>query len=413
MDSRNTGLQRRALVLISISTLLTMSVWFSASVILAEFRDRWVISEGMGALLTVSVQFGFVAGAILLVVSGVPDRVPIRVLFPIAAAGASGTNLLLLTIDSFGAGIVLRMLTGVFLAAVYPSAVQSMATWFPAERRGKPMGVLIGALTVGSALPHLIAGLGHANAAPVVIATSIATASGGLLMVAVPGEGPYPFTRRKFKIREAVRSIKSPPVLLATVGYAGHMWELYAMWTWVGTFLAVFASTQAGQLSISGIALMAFAVIAVGGIGSVVGGILGDRIGKAKSASLSLLLSGLSAFALLWAEHIPLPMVVAICLFWGFWIIADSGQFSALLSEYCDPRYIGSALTTQLALGFLVTTGSISLLPYVASKWSWELALPILAAGPLVGLIAMAWLLRIEKQYQISPHAGQISPQLI
>ncbi|WP_406631505.1 MFS transporter [Amycolatopsis sp. WGS_07] len=378
---------RRALVVIAAATFASMSVWFSASFVVPQLQQLWQLTSGESALLTIAVQLGFVVGALVAAASGLADAVPPRRLMSAGALCAAVANLLLLWAPGFGTALLLRALTGACLAAVYPPALKEVSSWFR-KGRGTALGVIIGALTLGSAAPQLVKASGGLGWQSVIAATSVLTAFGGLLVLTVRGTGPYPFPRSVFELRSAIRAVRSRPVLLANLGYAGHMWELYAMWAWIGTFLA-------GLRGFSGpdgprhAALAAFACIGAGAAGCLVGGWIGDRVGRAQSALISLALSGSTAVVLAAVREVPTPIVVVLSAFWGFWVIADSAQFSALVTETADPRYVGSAVSLQLALGYLTTAVTIYLVPVLAESASWSAALLVLAAGPLVGVLAL------------------------
>jgi MFS family permease len=393
-----TGEQRRAVValgIIALATFLSMSVWFSASFVVPQLQQLWRLTSGESALLTIAVQLGFVAGALALAASGLADAVPGRRLMCVGALGAAVVNLLLLWAPGFGGALVLRALTGAFLAAVYPPALKEVSSWFR-QGRGTALGVMIGALTLGSAAPQLVKASGGLSWQVVIVATTVLTAAGGLTILLVRGTGPYPFPRTTFNLPAALRAIRSRPVILANIGYAGHMWELYAMWAWIGTFLAGlsgFADSPDGPRQA---ALAAFACIGIGALGCIVGGRISDRFGRAQAALVSLVLSGGAAVVLAFIRQVPLPIVLLVSAFWGFWVIADSAQFSAMVTESADPRYVGSAVSLQLAIGYVTTAATIYLVPVLAETATWTAALLVLALGPLVGIGALLSYLRMR-----------------
>lgn len=384
---------RTALAVVAVSTFLSMSVWFSASFVVPQLRELWGLSSGRSSLLTVAVQLGFAAGALALAGTGLADAVRGTRLMCAGAVAAAAFNLALLWAPGYEAALVLRALTGASLAAVYPPALKEVSSWFR-KGRGTALGVMIAALTLGSAAPQLVKATGGLDWRVVIATTSALTLAGGLVVLLLRDSGPYPFPRSAFRPGHALRAVRSRPVLLANLGYAGHMWELYAMWAWVGAFLATlgpFAGSADGE---RGASLAAFACIGVGALGCLAGGLLGDRFGRAQAALLSLVLSGGAAVTLALVRTSPLPVVLAVAAFWGFWVIADSAQFSALVTESADPRYVGSAVSFQLALGYVTTSATIWLVPEVAAASSWSAALLVLAAGPVVGVLAMAAYLR-------------------
>lgn len=383
----------RALTLIALSALLSMSVWFSASFVVPQLRTEWGLGAAESAWLTIAVQVGFVAGALGLAISGIVDRVDTRVLMSIGALGAAAANLALLWCDGLAGALPARLATGACLAAVYPPALKRIATWFR-RGRGLAMGVMIGALTVGSAAPHLVNAVGGIDWRLVITTTSVLALAGGLLIHAQHHLGPYPFPRTPFRLSAATAVVTSRPVMLTNLGYVGHMWELYAMWAWVGAFLlSLSAVTSAVQA-----AVLAFAAIGVGAFGCLAGGVISDRVGRTQAASLALACSGAACVALAIVGDGALWLVLPLCLFWGFWVIADSAQFSALATERAGEAYVGTAVTVQLACGYLTTAVSIWLVPYLVEQVSWRAALAVLAIGPAVGLAAMQQLQRDDRR---------------
>ncbi|MFD7296912.1 nitrate/nitrite transporter [Streptomyces sp. NPDC059897] len=379
-----------ALAVVAASTLLSMSVWFSASFVLPQLKREWGLSPGSGALLTVAVQLGFVVGAVSSAMSGLADRVANRLLMCGGALGAAVANLGVLLADGLWPAVALRLATGFFLAAVYPPALKETATWFRAGR-GKALGVMIGALTVGSALPHAVNAAGGVDWHLVIAVTSLMGACGGALALALRSPGPYPFPRRRVTVGGALRSLRNRDVVLADLGYVGHMWELYAMWGTVASLLAgvplVAESSRTDALA----STFAFVCIGVGAIGCLVGGVLGDRWGRASAARICLVCSGGAALLLAaGVDAMPSGLVIAVCVFWGFWVVADSAQFSALVTERADPDYVGGALSLQLALGYSTTALTLWGVPVLVEHTSWRVALLVLAVGPAVGVAAMS-----------------------
>ncbi len=357
-----------------------MSTWFSASAVLPQLRADWNLGDTAAAWLTIAVQLGFVAGALLSALLNLADVVSTRLVLVAGALGAAAANLGLLAASGIAAAIPLRFLTGFFLAGVYPPALKLIATWFR-RGRGTALGVLVGALTVGSAAPHLVNGLGGVDWQLVIVATSAMTAAGGLLVLAAVREGPYPFPPAVFDVRQAGLVFHNRGVRLTSLGYFGHMWELYAMWTW---FL-VFATDELFA-SAANAAYATFAVIAAGGLGCVVGGLAGDRFGRPETTAACMVVSGTCALTIALG---PAWLALAIGLLWGFSVVADSAQFSTLVTEHADQAYVGTALTLQLAAGFTLTVGTIWLLPYLEGAVGWRGAWAFLALGPALGVWAM------------------------
>ena len=371
----------RALALLAASLVLAMTTWFSASAVVPQLRDDWGLGDTGAAWLTIAVQLGFVAGALVSSVLNVADVVAPRLVILTGAAGAAGANVLLAAVSSAGPAIPLRFLTGFFLAGVYPPALKLMATWFR-RGRGTALGILVGALTLGSATPHLVNALGGLDWRTVVHATSALTLAGGLLALAVR-DGPYPFPQATFDPHQARRVFANRGVRLASLGYFGHMWELYAMWAWFVVFYST--TVQSGAAA----AYATFAVIAAGAVGCWAGGVLGDRIGRPETTALAMAVSGACALLIGLFLDAPAWVVLAIGLVWGFTVVADSAQFSTLVTEHADQAYVGTALTMQLAVGFTLTVATIWLMPFFADAVGWRWAFAFLAPGPALGVVAM------------------------
>ena len=380
--------RRRALAWLAGALVLSMTTWFSATAVVPQLREEWGISSTAAAWLTIAVQLGFVAGALLSSVLNVADVHSPRTVILVGAAGAAAANSLLAVVDRPALAVPLRFATGFFLAGVYPPALKLMATWFRAGR-GTALGILVGALTVGSAAPHLVNGLGGLDWRLVVYVTSALTLAGGVVArVAVP-EGPFPFPRATFDPRQARLVFANRAVRLASFGYFGHMWELYAMWAWFVVFFSHLEERARGGRIDESAAFASFAVIAVGGLGCWVGGVLGDRWGRAETTSLMMVVSGSCALLIGLLVGSPPWLVLLVALVWGFAVVADSAQFSTLVTEASDQAYVGTALTLQLALGFTLTVATIWLIPLVVDFVGWRWAFAFLAPGPALGTLAM------------------------
>ena len=378
-----------ALGLIAAATLLSMSAWFSATVVVPQLRGEWGLGSGGTALLTIGVQVGFVLGAVASAATGLADRIPGRRLITVGALGAAASNALFLLADGLALAVPLRVATGIFLAGVYPPAIKEVSSWFR-RGRGLALGVMIGALTLGSALPHLVNALGALDWQAVIAATSVLTALGGLLVLLVRSSGPYAYPQGRVNARAAIASLRRREVVLADLGYVGHMWELYAMWAGIGPFLLALPAIASSDDPGSTASGLAFLCIGVGALGCLAGGVVSDRRGRADAALLALVLSGATALVLAATYAVlPVAVVVALCCFWGFWVIADSAQFSALVTEHSAPETVGSALSLQLALGYLTTTVTLYLVPALVEATSWHVALAVLAIGPGLGALAM------------------------
>jgi MFS family permease len=379
----------RALLLVAVAELLAMSLWFSATAAGPELAAEWGLSEAGRAWLTVAVQLGFVVGALASSVFTLSDVVRPRYLFAASAvAGGVCTAAIAGVVDSGPPAIALRFLTGVALAGVYPPGMKILAGWFR-RGRGFAIGVLVGALTVGSALPHLLRAVGGVGQPRVVLygAAGLAAVAGALVLLVEPG--PHQAPAAPFDPGTIPRMLRDAPTMLANTGYFGHMWELYAVWTWIPAYLAASAAASGGGQSPELASLLAFGTIAVGGGGAVVAGYGADRVGRTTATGLSMVVSALACLGSGFVFGRSLVVLVPFLLVWGVAIVADSAQFSAAVSEVAEDSYVGTALTLQTAIGFLLTTVSIQLTPVVADAVGWQWAFAPLAVGPAVGTAAM------------------------
>ena len=393
-----------ALMLLATVLVLSMTTWFSASAVAPQLRTQWALSAHAATWLTVAVQLGFVCGALFSSFLNLSDIVSPRHLILGGSVGAATANLLIGVVSGAAVGIPLRFVTGFFLAGVYPPALKLLATWFR-KGRGTALGILVGALTLGSATPHLVDGLGGLDWRLVVYVTSSLTFAGGLIAEFAVGEGPFPFARGEFDPRQIHRVFTNRGVRLASLGYFGHMWELYAMWTW---FL-LFFSEALGRRGASGgpaAAYATFAVIGVGGLGCWVGGLLGDRWGRTRTAALMITISGTCDVLIGLLFGAPVWLVLLIGLVWGFTIIADSAQFSTITTELADQAYVGTAVTLQLALGFALTIVTIWLTPVLEEAFGWRWAFAFLAPGPILGVLSMLHLKNLPEARGIAGGRG-------
>lgn len=387
---------RRVLAILATAELLAMGPWFSASAVGPALAREWHLTAAGTAWLTVSVQLGFVAGALASAVLTLSDRWSARRLVAGAAVLAGLTTAGVTLAPTAGLALALRFLTGAALAGVYPPGMKLVAGWYR-EGRGLAIGVLVGALTLGSAGPHLVRWLVPADAwRTVLLIAAGAAVAGGQLVWLVPGEGPFAAPSPPFRWSAAPSILTNRAVALANGGYLGHMWELYAAWTWLPAFVAASERTRGtGEERVGAVAaLVTFAAVGVGAVGCWAGGLLADRYGRTRVTSVAMALSGACALAAGMVFARPLPVVVALLLIWGVTIVADSAQFSAAVSELAPRDLVGTALTLQTSLGFLLTALTIYLLPAFAARIGWRWSMSVLAIGPALGVWAMIALRR-------------------
>jgi MFS family permease len=392
-----------ALAVLAVGLLLAMTTWFSASAVVPQLRREWDLPAGAAAWLTIAVQLGFVAGALVSAAANLPDVVSPRAVMFGGALGAGAANLLLLRAPGAAWAIPLRLATGFFIAAIYPTALKRMATWF-VRGRGAALGILVGALTAGSAAPHLVNALGGLDWRAVIRWTSVLTVAGGIV-AALVRDGPFPFPRAVFDPRKAREALADRGVRLSSLGYFGHMWELYAMWAWFGVFFA--ESLEARGVTAGRTAAVAtFAVIAVGALGCWAGGLLGDRWGRTRTTALAMVLSSACCLVAGGLFGAAPWLVLSVGLLWGFTVVADSAQFSTMVTELADQSYVGTALTLQLALGFTLTVATIRLVPLLRNGLGWWWAFAALAPGPLLGTLAMLRLRSLPEAARIAGGRG-------
>jgi MFS family permease len=397
-------LQRKlpSLTLLLLAQVAAMAVWFATTASLAAIRAHWPLSPFHAALLTSSVQAGFVAGTAVSALFSLADRTDLRNLFSAAAVIAGLANFAILACEPTSAAVpLLRFLTGFCVAGIYPVGMKLAATWAKGDL-GLLIGLLVGAVTLGAALPHLIAAGGGLDWRVPELGAAIAAIAAALIIRFV-GIGPHLAKAPPLRLGNALQVWRNRPVRLANLGYLGHMWELYAMWAWIGSFMTASLHQRYGDAPpISG-PLATGAIVAAGAIGCLLGGWAADRVGRTLVTSAAMLISGACAIGIGFLYGGDVWPLLAVGLIWGLTIIADSAQFSAAVTELSDRDLVGTMLTIQTCLGFLLTMASIQLLPWVQTLVGWRFAFWFLAIGPALGVAAM---LRLRARPEAARLAG-------
>jgi MFS family permease len=381
--------------------VLALALWFSATAVLPALRAEYGLSDWQASLYTSAVQAGFVVGTVISALLVLADRVDPRRLFLAAALVGAGANLAIIAVAPTSPAVpLLRFVTGACLAGVYPVGMRIVASWAKGDM-GLLVGLLVAALTLGSASPHLRGAFGGADWRLVLIGASASAVLGGLVISFVtlgPGMAPAP----PFHPALALQAWRNVPLRLANAGYLGHMWELYAMWAWIGVFFDASFRLTLAESDMPWARLATFATVAAGAIGCFAGGWFADRVGRTRVTMIAMAVSGSCALIVGWLITAPPWLLLAICLVWGVAIVADSAQFSASVAELSDPGLVGTMLTVQTSAGFLLTLVTIHLIPIVVDVTGWGLAFALLAPGPFLGVLAMARL-------RAHPEAGALA----
>jgi MFS family permease len=378
-----------SIAVLILAEMAGMSLWFTSAAVLPDMVREGAIAPVRQALLSTGVQAGFVVGALFVSISGVADRFDPRRVFAVSAIGAALANALLLAAPLGGdAAIAARCATGALLAGVYPVGMKIAVGWGTRDR-GFLVGLLVGALTLGNGAPYLAAFLGGTDWRLAVAAVSLVAGAGGLL-VRASGLGPNHARSPRFEPGAIRLAWSDRRIRNAYLGYFGHMWELFAMWAWIGIASAAsYAGTLDEASAISLGKLTAFLAIALGGLTCIAAGVAADRIGKAEVTILAMAASGFAALLTAATFGGPVWITFVLVLVWGIAVIPDSAQFSALVADAAPPQLSGSLLTFQTALGFALTVATVQATPVAAAVLGWPLVLALMALGPAAGIIAM------------------------
>ena len=388
------------LPVIIISQFAGTSLWFASNAVLPDLQHAWDLPVDAVGVMTSAVQFGFILGTLGFAFFTLSDRYSPRILFVICSLLGAIFNLCVyLLARDLTSLLLLRFLTGICLAGIYPVGMKIASGWYR-QGLGSALGFLVGALVLGTAFPHLLRSFQQdVHWETVIFFITILSAGGGVLMLLFVPDGPYLSKGTPFNSKALMIIFQSRELRAAAFGYFGHMWELYTFYAFTPFVLSVYAATHfKGELNIS---WWSFVIIAVGSIGCAGGGLISKRIGSAKVAWVQLLCSGLLCLCSPLLFYLPLTIFLGLLVVWGVVVVGDSPQFSALIARHAPPELVGSALTIGNCIGFAITIVSIQLISYISHSIAPEYIFSLLTIGPVVGLAAFSLLVFRVRQESV------------
>lgn len=383
------------LPIIVFSQFAGTSLWFAGNAILADIQVSWNLGTASLGWITSAVQLGFIVGTFLFSILSIADRYSTRIIFLICSMAGAFSNYLILVLDgNLQNLILLRFCTGFFLAGIYPVGMKIAAGWYQ-KGLGKALGYLVGALVLGTAFPHLVKGFGKGLPwDTVILSVSILAATGGIAMFIFVKNGPFHAGSSKFQWSAITQVFKVKEFRSAAFGYFGHMWELYALWTFIPFLLIVYQENTGFEFNIP---LISFLVIGSGALGCVIGGLFSNKKGSARVAYLFLLTSGICSLLSIFLTDLPFVLFITVLLIWGFTVVADSPQFSTLNALTAPKHLVGTGLTIVTSIGFAISILSIELLNILKESVDPRWMFLVLVPGPLFGLWSLRNILNNKK----------------
>ena len=382
---------KRILPAIVFSQFAGTALWFAGNAIIGDLQTAMNVGIDDTGIVTSAIQLGFITGTLIFALLAISDRYSPRKLFLICSVLGAISNLLIYFIayDLFSL-LVIRFITGFFLTGIYPIGMKIAAGWYK-KGLGNAIGLLVGALVLGTAFPHLIKSFG--GSLPwehVIFVISAFSLVGGITMYLLVEDGPYISSGTKFNSKTIITLLKHKELRSSAVGYFGHMWELYTYWAFIPLILIYYVNLNPVDLNIS---TWSFIIIASGSIGCIVGGMISNKIGSAKVAFVQLGFSGLCCLVSPLMFHTSAPVFISFLVFWGIVVVGDSPQYSAIIALSAPKKLIGSGLTLVNSIGFAITILSLWFVNQFIDVIDYNLLFLLLAIGPIAGLISLKPLL--------------------